>query len=260
VLAWIVVAVFAEQIAPFDPAQQGWRPLLPPSSEHWMGTDSMGRDLFSRVIHGSRISMWVGVSTVLLSVVFSLGIGIPTGYWGGAVDLLVQRVVDVLMSFPPLLFALLLTNILGPSLQNVIFAIAFIRTVHGIRFVRSMVLAEKEKAYLMSAQVVGCTTARICFRHISPNLVPLVIVAAAGAVGDSILTEAALSFLGLGVPPPAPSWGGELSRDARSFFVLAPWLALFPGLALSSAVLAFNLFGDALRDATDPWLRRGRGV
>jgi len=151
---------------------------------------------------------------------------------------------------------LLLTVVMGQSLQNVIIAIAFIRTVHGTRMVRSLVVAEKEKEYVTAGEVIGCSAFRISFRHLVPNIIPLVIVGAAGGIGDSILTEAALSFLGLGVPPPAATWGGALSREARTYFMIAPWLAFFPGLALSSTVLAFNVFGDALRDALDPYLRR----
>jgi peptide/nickel transport system permease protein len=257
---WILVAIFAVQIAPHDPNQQGWRPLQPPSGEHLMGTDGYGRDVFSRVVYGARISLVVGLSTIVVSVALSLVIGVPSGFWGGPADTFVQRAVDILMSFPSLLFAMLLTVILGQSLRNVLIAIAFIQTVHGTRLVRSLVLAEREKEYVTASRVIGCRTTRVCFRHMVPNIFPLIIVAAAGGVGDAILAEASLSFLGLGVPPPAPSWGGALSRDARSYFMIAPWLALFPGLALSSTVLASNVFGDALRDALDPYLRRGRGV
>lgn len=259
VLFWLVVAVFSNHIAPYDPSLQGWRPLLPPGPEHLMGTDGLGRDLLSRVIYGSRISIAVGLGTITITFFLSLGIGIFSTFVGGIVDLVLQRIVDALMSFPSLLFAMFLANLLGQNLLNVIIAITVIRTVHGIRIVRSLVLSEKEKEYVAAAQVVGSTSLRICLRHLSPNIIPLVIVIAAGAVGDAILAEATLSFMGLGIPAPTPSWGGELGGDAQTFYLLAPWLVIFPGLALSSAVLGFNNLGDALRDAIDPWLRRGRG-
>ncbi len=220
---WTLVSIFATQIAPHDPARQAWKPLLSPSGEHLMGTDSYGRDVFSRVIFGSRISMWVGVSTVAISLVLSLGIGVPTALRGGAPDMFIGRCVDILMSFPSLLFALLLTTVLGQNLQNVIIAIAFVRIVHGTRMVRSLVLAERENEYVTAAEVIGGSTIRISFRHIVPNIIPLVIVGAAGGIGDSILAEASLSFLGLGVPPPAATWanvgyvvGGRLSASEKS--------------------------------------------
>lgn len=257
-IAWILVAILAEQIAPHNPNTQAFTPLQPPSTMHLAGTDQYGRDLFSRLVFGSRISIVVGISTVTIALVLALAIGIPSAFWGGTADLIVQRIVDMMLSFPGLLFALLVAATLGPSLTNVIISIALGKTAAGIRLVRGMVLSEREKEYVMSARVIGCSKARICFRHINPNVIPMSIILAATAVGDSILADAGMSFLGLGVPPPASSWGSDLSLG-RSSFLLAPWLAVFPGLALTSAIFAFNMLGDSLRDLLDPRIRR-RGV
>jgi peptide/nickel transport system permease protein len=251
-----LTAIFADWIAPYDPIQQNvpYR-LRPPDESFWFGTDIYGRDVFSRIVYGARVSLYVGILSVLIGTIVGLLIGVASGFMGGRFDILVQRIMDALMGFPPIVLALILVVALGPSLNSVTVAIAITYLPRVARLARSSALSIKEEAYVDSARTVGCTTPRIMLQHVIPNSLTPVFVLATGQLGNSIVAEATLSFLGLGVPPPHPSWGGMLQFGAKGYLESAPWLTLFPGLALSSVVFAFALFGDALRDVLDPRLK-----
>ncbi len=257
IIAFVVVlAVFPGPIAPHDPLvlNRGFE-LAPPSAKFLMGNDQFGRDLMSRIIHGSQISLIVGVSSVGLALGIGVFIGMLSAYFGGKLDLIVQRVMDAAEAFPGIVFALAIIAALSPSLLNVIVAIAFTLVPRNNRIVRGSVLSEKNNVYVDAARAIGDTEARVMWRHIFPNVTAPIIIIGATELGGAILTEASLSFLGVGIPPPNPSWGSMLSGDNRIFMIGSPWLAIFPGLAISIAVLAWNLFGDALRDIWDPRLR-----
>ena len=258
ILVLVVVALFAPQVARYDPmAQHAGRILEGPSWEFWMGTDHLGRDVYSRLVHGARVSIIVGFTAVALGIVVGSLIGLVSGYQGGKFDLYIQRLVDAWIAFPGLVLILVLVSMLGPSLINVSIAIG-IGTMPGTsRVVRSAVLATKENEYVLAAYAVGASKLRIGARHILPNVMAPIIIVATVSLGTAILAEASLSFLGLGVPPPAPTWGGMLSREGREFMIIQPMLALWPGIAITTVVMAFNLFGDALRDVWDPRLRGG---
>jgi ABC-type dipeptide/oligopeptide/nickel transport system permease subunit len=258
ILALILAAVLADSIAPYDPLTVAESERLqPPSWTHPMGTDNLGRDILSRIIHGSRISLWVGFLSVLIATGVGVIVGTVSAYAGGTTDLVVQRFIDAVQSIPGLILALVMAVVLGPSTTTAVVAIAIVNIPSQARVVRSAVLSVAEEAYIDAARAVGCSNPRIMQLHILPNIVAPVIVLASVLFGNAIIIEASLSFLGLGTPPPAPSWGGMLSGAGRQFMEQVPTLALFPGLAISIAVLAFNLFGDMLRDILDPKLRRG---
>ncbi len=258
ILALILAAVLADIIAPYDPLTVAESERLqPPSWTHPMGTDNLGRDILSRIIHGSRISLWVGFLSVLIATGVGVIVGTVSAYAGGTTDLVVQRFIDAVQSIPGLILALVMAVVLGPSTTTAVVAIAIVNIPSQARVVRSAVLSVAEEAYIDAARAVGGSNPRIMLLHILPNIVAPVIVLASVLFGNAIIIEASLSFLGLGTPPPAPSWGGMLSGAGRQFMEQVPTLALFPGLAISSAVLAFNLFGDMLRDILDPRLRRG---
>jgi peptide/nickel transport system permease protein len=253
----VFTAIFANVLAPYDPlsAQPEIRLALP-SWEHPFGTDDIGRDVFSRVIHGTRISLWVGLLAVGIGTVAGTIVGLLSGYWTGGLDLVLQRVMDALMAIPALILALAIVSVLTPSTTNAMLAIAVVIIPGNSRIVRGAVLSAKQNPYVEAAQALGCRHRRILISHILPNVTAPILIIASIWLGNAILIEASLSFLGLGTQPPTPSWGLMLSSTGRAFMEQAPWLAIFPGLAISLAVLAFNLFGDALRDAWDPKLRR----
>ena len=255
-LTLIFVAVFAPQVAPYNPLIQDVpNQYLPPTSQFWFGTDAFGRDTFSRIIFGARTSMYVGFVAVAFGSVIGTLLGVASGYLGGRFDLGVQRLVDALMGFPSLVLALVLVVALGGSLNNVTLAIAVVFTPRAIRLVRSSALSIKEEVYVLASQAIGASNLRVMFRHVLPNSLAPIFVLATGYLGTAVVTEASLSFLGLGVPPPHVSWGGMLNVGAHGHLEFAPWLAIFPGIAITVLVFGFAFFGDALRDALDPRLR-----
>ena len=254
-LTVIVLGVAAPLIAPHEPNELVGPRLLGPSSEFPLGTDELGRDVFSRVLYGARVSLIVGFAAVVLTMVVGGVLGIVSGFFFGWVDNLIQRVMDALMAFPALILAIALVAALGRSTSNVVLAISIVMIPVTVRIVRSAVLVEMTQAYIEAARVVGANRTRIMARHLLPNvLVPIVIVGSS-SLGIAILTEAALSFLGLGVQPPTPSWGNMINASSRLFLFKAPWVAIFPGLAITAVVTAFNFIGDAIRDEMDPRLR-----
>ncbi len=259
-LAMLALAVLASHIAPYgyDEADIFSR-LQSGSAAHWLGTDNLGRDLLSRVIYGARVSVAVGLGSVALGLGLATAVGLLSGYFGGRLDLLVQRLVDAFMCFPLLLVALTIMALLGPGLENVILTLGLVLGIRDSRVIRSAVLTVKAHPYLEAARALGATHGRMIRRHVLPNILAPVIILATVNLGGVILTEAALSFLGFGVPPPRPSWGGMLSGAGVVHMLRAPWLALWPGVALSLAVFGANMLGDALRDVLDPRLRGRQG-
>jgi len=252
----VVMAVFADRIAQHNPYQvRALQRFQPPGRAFWFGTDDFGRDVFSRVVYGARISLEIGVSAVLLGTSVGALVGLISGYLGGRADLVVQRVLDALMAFPTLVLALAVVAALGASLPNVILAVALTLIPAANRVVRSVALSVRETGYVLAARALGGSQWRVIFVHVLPNcFAPYVIIATAN-LATAILAEAALGFLGLGVPPPTPAWGSMLSGAAQGYFYRAPWMAMYPGVAISLAVFGFNMFGDAIRDVLDPKLR-----
>jgi peptide/nickel transport system permease protein len=247
-------ALGAERLAPRDPvAVDIGAAFRPPGPDHPLGTDRFGRDLLSRVIFGCRISLGVAFSSVGAALVIGGVLGLIAGFFGGYVDLLISRLVDIVGGFPPLLLAIGVTATLGPGIENAVLAIALVYTPFFVRVMRAPVLVEREKEYVLAARAVGCRPERILLRHVLPNSLAPVIIQATVTVAYAILTEASLSYLGLGAQPPTPSWGTILN-EGRTYLQLAPWVSVFPGLCIMLAVLAFNLVGDGLRDALDPRL------
>ena len=250
---FVLTAVFADLIGRYDPLTvDSAHALARPSWQHWMGTDSFGRDVWSRIIHGSRISLAVGIGSTALGATFGVIIGLASGYLSGWVDLVFQRVTDILQALPLLVLALVMTAALGPSLPNVIIAIAIPLVPIVSRVIRANTLALRELPFVEAAKSIGMSEMRIALRHVLPNTLAPLIVLATAQLGSTILTEASLSFLGLGIPEPYPSWGRMLSESAAEYVRVAPWLVIFPGIAISLAVFGTNLFGDALRDILDP--------
>lgn len=256
VLLLILVAAFAPWLAPYDPYKMNSSWLLSaPSAAHWMGTDEYGRDIMSRVMWGSRTSLVVGLLAVGLGTTTGAVLGLVSGYLGGTVDYVIQRLMDILLAFPGLVLALAMVAALGASVVNVVIALSFTIIPGASRVIRSSALALRETAFVDAAHNLGFSTPRIIFRHILPNCAAPYIIIATAALGGAILSEAGLSFLGLGTPPPAPSWGGMLSGSSQSAMTDAPWIAIFPGAAITLVVFGFNFLGDALRDLLDPKLR-----
>ena len=256
----IVIAVFADRIAPhdYDETIAGAR-MKPPSARFWMGTDNLGRDMWSRVVFGARVSVTVGFGAVLFGTVLATLIGVTSGYCRGRYDTVVQRVVDAWQSFPFLIIILSLMAVLGPGILNVILALGVVGAAGASRVIRSATIAVAGNAYVEGAHALGCGHLRILARYVLPNVAAPIIILATIGLGSAILAESALSFLGFGVPPPYPSWGGMLSGSGRSYMYQAPWMALWPGAAISLAVYGFNMLGDALRDVLDPRLRGAPG-
>ena len=250
---FVFCAVFADFITAYSPtATDSAMRLLHPGSDHVLGTDQMGRDIFSRIIFGARISLAVGLGSTFLGSLFGVTLGLTSGYLGGWIDLVIQRIIDVLQSVPVLVLALVMAAALGPALDNTIVAISIPLIPYTARVIRSNTLALREQPFVEAARAVGMSEFRIAVRHVLPNTIAPLIVIATAQLGAAILTEASLSFLGLGVPEPHPSWGRMLSESAAEYVRTAPWLVIFPGIAISLAVFGTNLFGDALRDILDP--------
>lgn len=255
VLVLVFTALFAEALATHNPVRTSSQVLAPPSAEFWLGSDNLGRDLWSRLIYGSRISLAVGLASTLLGAVVGGLVGLVSGYVGGRTDLVIQRLMDVMQALPILVLALVLAAALGPSLTNTVIAISVVIAPRAARVVRSSVLSIREFPYIESAFALGVGHVRVALRHVLPNTFGPFIVLVTAQLGGAILAEAALSFLGLGVPEPFPSWGRMLSIAAAEYAQKAPWLVIFPGVAISVAVFGTNLLGDALRDTLDPRLR-----
>jgi peptide/nickel transport system permease protein len=254
--AFVAMALLAPVLATHDPDLNDYRTRIkPPSAQNWFGTDNFGRDIYSRVVWGARISIYVGVLATLLGTLTGALAGLCSGFFGGRVDQTIQRIADIMFTIPPLVLAMAIVTMLSPSLLNVTIAIAIPRMPNTNRVIRSAVLAIKESVFVEASRGLGSTNTHIMWRHLLPNVTAPYIVVATASLGGAILVEASLSFLGLGVPPPTPSWGRMLSLEGMRYFETAPWMAFAPGVFISAAVFGANLFGDALRDALDPKLR-----
>ena len=256
VFGMLGVAVFADVIAPYGYAQTSLLHRFRGSGiEHWLGTDQLGRDLLSRLIFATRVSLTVSLGAATLGTLLATLVGLTSAFFGGRYDLGVQRFVDAWESFPGLLLLLTIMSLLGPGLWNITAVLGFSFGIQNSRIVRGAALSVKENAYIEAAQAFGGSSLRIMLLHMLPNVAAIIIVVATIGLGNIILLEASLSFLGFGVPPPYPTWGGMLSLQGLNYMYQAPWMAIWPGVALSAAVFGFNLFGDALRDLLDPRLR-----
>jgi peptide/nickel transport system permease protein len=257
IILMILVAVFAPLIAQAPPnAQNGDIILQSPSWGHLFGTDEYGRDVLARVAYGARISLWVGIASVVIGVFLATVIGLISAGFGGWVDFVIQRAIDVLMAFPSFILILLIAGILGPSERNTIIAISIILLAGASRVVRGQVFAVRANTYIEAAQVIGCSYPRVLWRHILPNVVDVIVVIISINISFAIIIEASLSFIGLGVPPPTADWGGMVSGSEMGYLVSAPWIMIAAGGALAVTVYAFNMLGDALRDILDPRLRQ----
>ena len=253
VIAFLIIAIFAPLFTGYDPTTTNPRTsLAKPGGAHALGADFMGRDMWARIVYGARISLIVGIGSTVLGCFFGVIIGLLSGYYGGWLDLITQRFIDIMQALPLLVMALLMAASLGPSLSNTIIAISIPIVPHVARVIRSNVLALREMPYVEAAKAVGMSETKIAFRHVLPNTIAPLIVLGTAQLGSAILTEASLSFLGLGVPEPHPSWGRMLSESAAEYVRTAPWLVVFPGLAISLVVFGTNLLGDAVRDILDP--------
>jgi ABC-type dipeptide/oligopeptide/nickel transport system permease subunit len=255
IILLLCMALFAPVLAPYDPnAQDLYNVLKGPSAEHWLGTDNVGRDLLSRVIYGSRVSMMVGFFAVFISAIIGSFLGLLAGYRGGVVDMVIMRIVDTFMCIPYLPFVLVLAAALGPGLKNIIIALAVLGWTGFCRIMRGQVLMVRELPYIEAARAVGASHFRIMLKHLFPNCLAPIIVAATISLGAFIMLESTMAFFGLGAEPPTPSWGKEL-RTGYSYLEMVPFFSIAPGLLITLAILAFNFLGDGLRDSLDPRLR-----
>jgi peptide/nickel transport system permease protein len=254
VLLTVLLAVLAPVISPYVPSAQGYGRLMAPSAAHLMGTDELGRDQLSRIIYGARVSLQVGAVSVVLALAAGLLAGVLAGFYRGWLDDWLMRLVDIVFAFPGLVLAIVIAGLLGPSRTNAMIAIGIVYAPAFARVIRGSVLSVMAESYVEAARVVGASDSRIMIRHLLPNIMAPIIVMTTVYLSSAILSEASLSFLGLGTQPPEPSWGGMLNA-ARRFMELAPWLAIFPGGAIMLVVLGFNFLGDGLRDVLDPRIR-----
>lgn len=255
----ILAGILAPWIAPYDPVLDAnlMYSEMPPDSTFWFGTDAQGRDVFSRILYGAQISLTVGIVSQLINTVIGVALGISAAYWGGWWDDLVNGLTNVMLAIPSLIFALAVMAVLGPGLVSLLIALGLTNWSWTCRIARSSTLSLKTQGYVQAAQILGYSDARIMFTQILPNIMGPILVMATLGMGAAVLAEAALSFLGLGIQPPFPSWGSMLT-DSRELIQLAPWAAIFPGLAIFLSVLGFNLLGDGLRDSLDPHMRTRR--
>jgi len=255
-MVMVVCALFAELVATHDPVSaDATATLMAPNTVHFLGTDYLGRDMFSRIVHGGRVSLLVGLTSTLLGGVLGLLIGLFSGFFMGWVDMIFQRLMDIMQGLPLLVMALVMSAALGPSVKNVILAISIPLVPRAARVIRSSALSLREQPFVEAARAMGMSEVRIALKHVLPNTLAPFIVLTTAQLGSAILVEAALSFLGLGIPEPYPSWGRMLAESAAEYMMQAPWLVIFPGLVISLLVFATNLLGDALRDLLDPRLR-----
>ena len=255
-LLFVLCGIFAAQLAPYGFNEISMlERLQAPSWKHPFGTDNLGRDMLSRCLYGAQLSVIIGLSAAALATILSVLIGLLSGYLGGRVDMIVQRIVDAYMSFPELVILIAVVSVVGPGMFQIIGVLSLVLGIGGSRIIRSAVVSARENMYVHAAQSIGASTSRVLWRHLLPNIMPPIIVLFTTRVGAVILIESGLSFLGLGVPPPAPTWGGLLSGSGRTYMFQGPWLALAPGLCLTAVVYATNVFGDALRDLLDPRMR-----
>jgi peptide/nickel transport system permease protein len=254
-VAIVVMALCADFIAPYNPLEQNYARLMEgPSVDHWLGTDSFGRDMLSRIIYGARIALIVGILAVLLAMVVGVTLGLISGYYGGIIDSVIMRVMDGVFAFPILILAIALMAVMGFGVRNVIIAVTVVSIAPFARVTRGDVLAVREEPYIEAARLAGIRNSAVIFRHVLPNVLAPIIVQGALRVSAAIITEAGLSFLGLGPPPPTPVWGSMIA-EGRNFIVMAPHISTFPGIALMITVVGLNLLGDGLRDSLDPKLK-----
>jgi peptide/nickel transport system permease protein len=255
ICAFLIMAIFAEEISPYDPLKQDWKSVQqPPSAQHLLGTDELGRDLLTRIIHGARISMTIGVVSVSIGLAFGVSVGLLSGYFGGPLDSVLMRTMDIMLAVPYVLLAIAIVAILGPGLWNTMIAIGVVTVPQFARIVRASVIDIKTTTYVEAARALGAGNLRIMLRHVLANSLSPIIVQSTLTVASAILNAAALGFLGLGAQPPTPEWGAMLS-DGRLLLLVSPWIVSFPGVAIMLSVLGFNLLGDGLRDALDPRLK-----
>ncbi len=254
VILLLLVAVLADVVAPYSPTETTPASISPPTWQNLMGTDLLGRDVFSRVIHGSRVSVYVGVGSIVLAILIGIPLGTVAGFYGGHIDQIIMRIMDVILAFPIFLLAIVIMVILEPNTTNVVLALTIVRIPILARLVRGSVLTVKETEYIEAVKALSLSQIRVLSRHVLPNCMAPIIVLSTLNIGNAIIIEASLSFLGLGTQPPTPTWGWDLKQNL-TLIELNPWITIFPGLAILVTVLAFNLLGDGLRDALDPRLK-----